>query len=63
MEKTFTQTKFTITINYSLEDLKYAYKKYFGNKQKPKKKDISDWLSNLAKADVQCYMLHPKNKI
>jgi len=56
MNKIYSQTKFTISINYSLNDLKNAYRKYYGEECKPTKKDISIWISSLAESDVQTLM-------
>ncbi|MFA5397829.1 MAG: hypothetical protein WC346_17600 [Methanogenium sp.] len=56
MNKIYSQTKFTISINYSLNDLKNVYKKYYGEKYFPKKRDIAIWISSLAESDVQALM-------
>lgn len=48
-------TKLTITLRYTLEELKELYIEYFNLPKSAKitKSQISLWLSNLVEADIQ----------
>jgi len=48
-------TIFTIQINMNLNEIKEAYRKYYGysKKEKVTKQDLSSWLGALAQADVE----------
>jgi len=49
-------TKLTITVDYSLAELKQAMRNFDGTKGKIKKSDIASWLGSLAEADVMDYV-------
>lgn len=50
-------TKFTVSINYDLDDLRRAYRNFFGYPAKTKvtRTDIANWIGDLAAADIQDY--------
>lgn len=50
--------KITIEINYTLAELKEAYKKYYGPKEHPKKAEIAAWLGSMVEADVDSIVSH-----
>lgn len=48
-------TKFTITVNYTLAQLRAGYRVYHGTPKTEKitKKDIATWLGGFAEADAE----------
>jgi hypothetical protein len=49
------ETKITITVDYSLKELKAKYRQHLGTTKGEKitKKDIAIWLGGLVEADIQ----------
>lgn len=45
--------KFTISIDMELEEIKKAYRMFYGEKEKVTKKDLTTWISQLAHADIE----------
>lgn len=52
--------KFTIIIDLPIETIRAGYKNYFGDAKRPKKKDLSAWIGNLAEADILDCSSHKK---
>lgn len=48
----YTMTTLTITLDYSLDQLKAKYREHMGVTGKVTKRDISNWLGNLVESDI-----------
>jgi hypothetical protein len=44
--------KFTVHIDLTLEEIYLGYRNFYGSDKKPTRKDIAQWISNLAEADI-----------
>ncbi len=56
-------TKLTITIDYSLSELKDKYREHFGypKSEKVLKSDIANWVGLLANADLEVLEMEEEN--
>lgn len=44
--------RFVIHIDLPLQTIEKGYNKYYNETKKPKKKDLAEWISELAEADI-----------
>jgi len=50
--------RFTVKIDLELEEIQAAWKHFFGQKKKPTRREIGEWIANLATADIESEASH-----